>query len=154
MQTAQTFFASLIEQLELYVRQSAWLQTVPDKAKSPRIKTTPAVMPPLEAGAYLVNILFEAGPVRPIGMGGLVSIDEIDLVAWQQNRDLRLTAWETKIIRRLSHIYASAAIDARDPKSRAPYITTPTTMSDAQRQRISRAMSDWADKLNGKSDSQ
>lgn len=152
MQIAQTFFANLIEQLELYVKQLAWLQATPDKAKQPRMKTTAAVMPPIEAGAYLVNILFEAGPAKPTGMGGLVSIDEIDLVAWQQNRDLRLTAWETKTIRQLSHIYASTAVEARDPKAGAPYIPTPTTMSDAQRQRISRAMSDWADKLNGKRD--
>lgn len=144
-----TFFANLSNQLELYVSQSAWLYTVPDKAKQPRIKSTIANMPPLDGGAYLVNILFDIGPATPKGMGGLVSITELEISAWQQNRGLRLSCWEAKTIKRLSQIYAGAANEARDPKATAPYIPARTQITREQHERISAAMSAWADKING-----
>lgn len=107
-------------------------------------------MPSLDAGAYLINILFEVGPAKPLSMGGLVSVDEADIVAWQINRDLRLSAWEAKTIRRLSQVYCNECSEARSPTAPAPYVASPSTITATQRERISRAMSDWADKVNGK----
>lgn len=146
--TAPTSFARLTEQLEIYVRQAAWLNTVPEKAKLPRYKTSAAVMPPLKGGAYLAEILFDIGPAVPAGMGGLVAIRDVDLAAWQANRDLRLSAWECRTIRRLSQAYASEAASASDPKAIAPYVAPKELVPQEQREKISKAMNDWADKLN------
>lgn len=147
-QTALISFALLTEQLDVYVRQAAWLNTVPEKAKLPRYKTSAAVMPPLRAGAYLAEILFDIGPAVPAGMGGLVAIQDVDLAAWQSNRDLRLSAWECRTIRKLSQAYASEASSASDPKAIAPYVAPKELMPQEQRDKISKAMGDWADKLN------
>lgn len=146
--TAPTSFELLTEQLELYVRQAAWLNTVPEKAKQPRYKTSATPMPPLKGGAYLASILFEIGPALPSGMGGLVSISELDIAAWQSNRDLRLTAWEARTIKRLSQAYASEAASASDPKALAPYVPPKELIPREQRERIAKAMGDWADKFN------
>lgn len=107
-------------------------------------------MPPLSCGAYLINIVFEIGPAKPTGMGGMVAIDEIDIASWQSNRDLRLSAWEARMLRHLSQVYASSFIEYRDPKASAPYLPEPSQISQAHRERISKAMADWADKVNGK----
>lgn len=146
--TAPTSFDLLTEQLELYVRQAAWLNTVPEKAKQPRYKTSVSPMPPLKGGAYLVGILFEIGPALPAGMGGLVSISELDIAAWQSNRDLRLTAWEARTIKKLSQAYASESASASDPKALAPYVPSKELIPREQRERIAKAMGDWADKFN------
>jgi hypothetical protein len=147
-QIAPTSFVLLTEQLEVYVRQAAWLNTVPEKAKLPRFKTSAAVMPPLKGGGYLAEILFDIGPAVPAGMGGLVAIRDVDLAAWQANRDLRLSAWECRTIRRLSQAYASEASSASDPNAIAPYVAPKELIPREQREKISKAMDDWADKLN------
>lgn len=149
-QTAPTFFERLTDQLELYVRQAAWLNTVPEKASKPRYKTSSAPMPPLEGGAYIAQILFDVGPARSGGMGGLIPIEEVDLAAWQSNRDLRLSGWEAKTIRRLSAAYAAETSVASKPNALAPYTPSKELMSVDQREKIAKAMGDWADKLNAK----
>ena len=85
-ETAQTFFERTVEQLSVFVKQAAWLNTVPAKAKRPRRETKSDAMPHVEAGAHLLEVLFEVGPAKSSGMGGQVGIDEIDLVAWQRGQ--------------------------------------------------------------------
>lgn len=146
---APTFFAEVYDDLALYTRQTAWLYTVPEKAKEARYKTRSVVMPFVRGGEYLLEYLFEIGPTKPAGMGGLVGLDEIDLVAWQSNHGVRLSSWEIKTIRRLSQEYASCAMESREPKMQPPYLPSRDGISEDQRKRISDAMSSWADKLNG-----
>lgn len=148
--TAPTSFAGLTEQLTLYVRQTAWLYTVPEKAKEPRHKRHASVLPPIEAGHHLLEVLFEVGPTIVVGMGGLAAIPEAELLAWQLNHDEVLTPWEVSTIRALSAAYAGEAMAARDPKQPPPYrAPAPAVMPSEERQRIADAMTRWADNLNG-----
>lgn len=130
------------------MKQSAWLNTVPEKAKRPRRETRPnAPMPPLGAEAYLIEILFEIGPTKPAGMGGQIGIDETDLVAWQQNQRANLKPWECRTIRLLSREYAGMLFEASKPDCPQPFVAK-LKLSDEQRAKISEAMGSWADKLN------
>lgn len=146
-QTAQTSFAQTIEQLTLFVKQAAWLNTIPSKAKRPRRETKSDAMPPLLGGAYLVEILFEVGPAKPIGMGGSVAIDEVDLAAWMANQCVTLTPWEAKAVRQLSREYAAMLAEAAEPNTPPPWLD-PAIMTAERREKISKAMSDWANRIN------
>lgn len=145
--TAPTFFAETIEQLKLYVRQTAWLNTVPEKAKKPRRDTVGGSLPQISAGAHLLNILFDLGPVKPMAMSSPVAIDEMDLWAWQFNRHVRLRPFETETIRELSRVYAAQLIEAQDKSCPPPYFPA-NAIDDERRKKISDAMSGFADKLN------
>lgn len=138
----------------MYVKQLAWLQTTPEKAKQPRSKTNVMTLPPISGGAHLVETLFEIGPTQIVGMGNMAPISELEIFAWQYNRGLTLDGWETGIVKRLSAEYASEAHRARKADCPAPYTPTRTSFTQAHRERISKAMADWADKLNGKRASQ
>lgn len=106
-------------------------------------------MPPLLGCAYLVEILFEVGPAKPLGMGGNVAIDEVDLAAWMSNQCVKLKPWEAKTIRRLSQEYAAMLAEAAEPTTPAPW-SDPTFMTQERRDKISKAMSDWANRINTK----
>ena len=145
--TAQTFFAEIERELSVFVKQSAWLNTVPTKQKQPRRVTRGDTLPPLTHGAYLVEILFEIGPVKSGGMGGAVSLDEQDIYAWQVNQGIELTGWEARTIRTLSREYAFMLSEASEPTCPPPYV--PQEFIDAEKRRkIADAMTGWADKLN------
>lgn len=144
---APTFFAETLEQLRLYVRQTAWLNTIPEKATKPRRDTVGGSLPPISAGAHLLEILFDVGPAKPMAMAAPVAIDEMDLVAWQYNRDIRLTPFETSAIRELSRAYASQLSEASAKGCPAPYFPA-NGLDEARRQKISDAMSGFADKVN------
>lgn len=103
-------------------------------------------MPPLEAGEYLIELLFEIGPVKHTGMGA-VGIDEADIMAWQLNQDLRLQPWEARTLRVLSREYASMLVDASSPSCPPPFVPK-ADLSVEQRENIADAMSSWADKFN------
>lgn len=104
-------------------------------------------LPPIEAGGYLIELLFEIGPAQPMPMGSPVAISELEIAAWQANRGIRLTAWEAAVIRRLSHDYANALAKASQA-SCPPFYMSPERLSAERRDKIGKAMSDWADKLN------
>jgi hypothetical protein len=145
--TALTFFAETIEQLKLYVKQFAWLNTIPEKQKRPRRETSSADLPPLHAGAHLVSILFDIGPAKPMPMSSPVAIDEQDILAWQINRDLRLSPFEAATVRELSREYASALIDAASP-SCPPFYFSPEAITEERRRKVSEGMREFAAKLN------
>jgi len=145
--TALTFFAQTIEQLTVFVKHAAWLNTIPSKAKRPRRETKSDAMPHVEAGTHLLEILFEVGPAKPSGMGGQVGIDEIDLVAWQYNQGVNLTPWEAKTIRNLSKDYAYMLGQASDAHFPPPWVD-PNIMTEDRRTKIAEAMSSWADSFN------
>jgi hypothetical protein len=104
-------------------------------------------MPELAAGRHLLEVLFEVGPTQVIGMGGHMGISEAELLAWQTNQGIELTAWECRTVRTLSREYASMLGQASDPKCPAPYIPK-ALPSIAGREKIADAMDAWADKLN------
>jgi hypothetical protein len=104
-------------------------------------------MPHVEAGAHLLEILFEVGPAKPAGMGGQVGIDEVDLVAWQHNQCVTLTPWEAKAIRTLSKEYAYMLGQASDATCPSPWVD-PSVMTVDRRNKIAEAMSSWADNFN------
>jgi hypothetical protein len=131
----------------LYVRQAAWLNTIPDKASKPRRETRGGSLPLIEAGAHILEALFEIGPCKPAGMGGSVAIDDLDMLAWQANQQLSLTPWEARAVRTLSHEYAAMLSRAGNAKCPPPY-SPADLLDDVRRRKISEAMSSWADKLN------
>lgn len=106
-------------------------------------------MPPLGAGAYLIEILFEIGPAKPSGFGGSSAIDEVDLASWMANQNVKLTPWEAKAIRQLSREYAAMLADAVEPNTPPPWVN-PNLITQEHRQKIANAMSDWADAINSK----
>lgn len=131
----------------MYVRQAAWLNTIPDKANKPRRETRGGSLPPIDAGLHILEALFEIGPCKPAGMGGSVAIDDLDILAWQANQQLSLTPWEARTVRVLSHEYAAMLSRAGDAKCPPPYLPA-DLLDNARRRKISEAMSSWADKLN------
>jgi hypothetical protein len=145
---AQTSFAETIEALSVYVKQIAWLNTVPEKEKRPRRDTVGGDLPPITAGGYLIELLFEIGPAQPMAMSSPVAISELEIAAWKANRGISLSAWEAGTIRRLSHEYASALTKASQA-SCPPFYMSPERMSEDRRAKIGNAMASWADKLNG-----
>lgn len=122
---------------------------MPDGRKQPRRATAGDSLPPVDAGQYLIPILFEVGPAVPVGMGGMSGISELDIMAWQANRGIRLRAWEVEMIRRLSYAYAGQLHEAREPNCAPPW-RDPSVISDEHRKKISNAMSDWAKRINAK----
>lgn len=106
-------------------------------------------MPPLGAGAYLVEILFEVGPSLPTGMGGHRPIGELDLAAWMFNQGVRLSPWESRAIRQISREYAAMLSEAVEPNTPPPWVD-PNIMSEERRDKIAKAMSDWANRINAK----
>ena len=80
-------------------------------------------------------------------MSSPVAIDEIDLLAYQFNRDIALSPWEAGIIRELSREYAAMLAEASASNCPAPYFSS-EAMDDERRKKIAQGMSDFANKLN------
>jgi len=145
--TERTFFAEVEASLTLFAKHTAWLNTVPEKQKLSRRVTRGGSPPPLSHAAYLIDILFEIGPVKVAGMGGTVSIDEQDVYAWQCNQGIALSAWESRTIRTLSREYSHMLSVASDPSCPPPYVPD-EYINTEKRKKIADAMTNWADKLN------
>ena len=76
--------------------------------------------PPIDAGAHLIDYLFEIGPGQAGSMGeGPLSHSE--LRAWQENMGIELQPWESQLIRRLSSEYLSQLHKAADPDCKPPF---------------------------------
>jgi ribosome recycling factor len=106
-------------------------------------------MPPLGGGAYLIEILFEVGPSKPTGMGGSAPIDDVDLAAWMANQNVRLKPWEAQTIRKISREYAAMLSEAVEPNTPPPWVD-PDLLNQERREKIAKAMSNWADNINAK----
>ncbi len=62
-------------------------------------------MPSVESSAgYLLDYLFDIGPVITEGMGPSI-ITHLELRAWQDNLGIELQPWEVRFLRRLSSDY-------------------------------------------------
>lgn len=136
------FYAGLADGLTPYVRMCAWLEAVPDPPpgdkklaalKVPRRSRRQAlrdnkeipVLPPAEEGFYLVEYLFEAGPVESTGMGAVV-LSWRELRAWQKTMGITLAPFEGNILRRLSQEYLAESQRATDPDCPPPWSPTLT----------------------------
>lgn len=111
------------------MRHSAYLNAVPDAPKSvqstaPRLSRLEARrkewvdagkgkaddfrsdMPPLDGAAYLIEYLWEVGPVMPGAMSAAPVTHE-ELRAWAELTGIELRPWEARFVRRLSRDYAA-----------------------------------------------
>lgn len=65
--------------------------------------------PHVPAGQYLLDILFQVGPVRGEG-----PVYEEHLQAWERRRDIELAPWEADMVLELSRAYLSEMHAARE----------------------------------------
>lgn len=139
----------LAGEVELYVRQLAWLHTAPDPgegekagSRPPRIREWQRLgkkppLPPCRA-KHLVDYLFEVGPDMATGMGSTV-LGWQEISAWQASACVPLTAWEAKLLRRLSAAYVRERYDARDPSWPMP-MAKPKRMNADNRKEVERRL--------------
>lgn len=73
-------------------------------------------MPPLEFGQYLVDYLFEFGPVKKDG-----PIEGPDLVAWQQLLGIEWQPWQSRLLVRLSRAYLAETYAATKRDAKPPW---------------------------------
>ena len=123
------FYEQLLEELTVYTRQIAWLHTAPNPKQAATHEPTDPPMTRLQTlraqdaqpdipaagpGAYLVDHLFDAGPLVSTGQGS-AALSWRDMAAWQSGTGIELQPWEARIVRALSHVYLSSAIAAKSP---------------------------------------
>ena len=126
------FYEGLGEELSLYVRQVAWLLAIPRVKDSRGIETKlPAriapykaqragpPLPPLTA-QHVYDWLMQVGPVEVSGMGQ-VPISWATIHAWAALTFNRLSAWEARMLRRLSSEYLAEVQAAEDHTRPAPW---------------------------------
>jgi len=161
------FFATVGDELSLYVRHAAWLHTAP-KPKTPAKRGMSAAqdeprsraqriteagghpeMPPTGPESHLLGILFDVGPVMPGGMAA-VPITDADLIAWQHNSGIRLSPWQARTLRRLSRDYAAEQRRAEDPDAPPPYSTAPAYDRDVVGKQVANAFKALALAQKGK----
>lgn len=74
-------------------------------------------MPEVEAGMYLIDVLFKVGPIR-----GEMPLVEADLEPWERRRGVNLSPWQADLVLDMSKAYRREMEDAKDPSSLAPWI--------------------------------
>lgn len=134
--------AGIAEDLTLYARQAAWLNSAlvqkakpgekpdddewrdPETRRSQMLRDGQAPeMPELPtAGAHLVTYLFQAGPVVP-GASGACAVSWQELGEWSRLTATPLTPWEAITLQGMSSAYAAELHRASNPKAPAPYTT-------------------------------
>ena len=91
-------------------------------------------MPEVVGGDWLIDHLWDAGPVIMNGMGsGPLTHNEI--LCWQMNTGIRLGAWEARTLRRLSQEYLDQCQESRSPSCPSPIAAR--VMTEDARQRVS-----------------
>lgn len=126
----------------MHVRQLAWYGATPGKAKQSRAETakaegTPLNYPPPGDAAYLLDYLFEVGPVGWAGMGE-VPVSHLELQAWQANTGTQLQAWEARALRRLSQAYVNQVVCSREANCPAPW--APEVPDETRRDSVDRKL--------------
>jgi hypothetical protein len=129
------FLEALYDDLSLYVRQSAWLNTAPERAKNdkseaPQLSRIEQLrkdlqdddyqpeMPPVDA-EYLIAYLFEVGPTMAAG-GYPGPLTHEELRAWMDLTGIDLEPWEVRFLRRLSGDYLAESHRAEKRDCPAP----------------------------------
>lgn len=99
-------------------------------------------LPPIEAGAYIVDLLMEIGPAHE-GMAGPVPITYRDLAAYEGVTGVPLDGFEARILRVLSIAWCAGINESRAHNAPPPYIAAPTEASRARvAQRLKAAFGD------------
>ncbi len=131
------FSRGVLEELSLYVRQTAWLNTAPERPENDKSKEPPLTrmecmrrdhgdedwhpeMPPIEVGGYLIGYLFEVGPTMAGGMGA-APISHQEIESWQHLSGIALRPWESRFLRRLSNDYIVESHRAAKRGTLAPW---------------------------------
>ncbi|MCA3254929.1 MAG: hypothetical protein INF91_04840 [Alphaproteobacteria bacterium] len=70
----------------------------------------------------MVDMLMEAGPVQPGGMGAM-PLSWGELQAWQQQTGRRLPPWQTRMIRELSAVFLAESQRAEKVDCPAPWVS-------------------------------
>ena len=145
------FYEQLLEELTVYTRQIALLHTAPNpkqaatnepidqpmtRLQTLRDQNTQPDLPPVGLGAYLLEHLFDAGPLISTGQGS-AALNWRDLAAWQVGTGIELQPWEARIVRALSHVYLGSATAAKHPDCPAPYAEAP---APDQRTRVANSL--------------
>lgn len=100
-------------------------------------------MPPItEYDRDLIELLFDIGPVVPLGMGGHTTISEADIGWYRLNRRAKLTAYECKTLKDLSAIYAQALNEASEKHAPAPWRPV-----EIDRKAVADGMKAWAEQM-------
>ena len=119
--------------MALYVRQSAWLDAIPQREgkkdlPANTVSRRDAIlgkggsidMPELECGDYLIKHLFDVGPTLDGGMSsGRITYSEIE--AWERKTGIELLPWEAALLRRLSAEYMAESSAAAKHDRPAPF---------------------------------
>jgi hypothetical protein len=152
------FLEALYDELSLYVRQSAWLNTAPERAKNdksdaPRLSRLESMrdsrgedyqpdMPPVDA-EYLIGYLWEVGPTMASGgYPGPVTHEEIR--AWMDLTGIELQPWEVRFLRRLSGDYMGESQRAEKADCPAPVHTGATVDLEAVAKNMQRTLKEMA----------
>lgn len=96
-------------------------------------------LPAIDGYGYLVECLFEVGPVVSNGMG-LESVRWQEIAAWAALCQCQLTPWEATTIKSMSAAYAHEAGEANNPAAPPPWIELP---SEEQRTQIAKNVRGW-----------
>jgi len=76
-------------------------------------------LPPLRRGAYLVDYLWDAGPLE-----GEHQLSHTEMQNYQRNTGVSLHPWEVRVVRRLSAEYLNEMRAAEDKLRDAPWWKT------------------------------
>jgi len=131
----------------LWAQHHAWL-TAPRERQAPKgggeappatsrateweIDLASAAMPPLVGGDWLLNWLFEAGPLASDGMGAR-GLSWPELAAWEACTRPLATPWELAVVHRLSASYANAWHAATKPDCKAYWLNEELAQANAAR---------------------
>ena len=80
----------------------------------------PAPNVEIEAGDYLLVMLYEAGPVKALPMGGVDAITWIDLYPYVNLTTDGIEQWEARLIIDMSKAFATGLNEGKSPFSIAP----------------------------------
>ncbi|WCT75038.1 hypothetical protein PQ455_07435 [Sphingomonas naphthae] len=143
------FLDEAARELILHVRQVAWLTALPrhklstgeeirQPARAEAYKTggTEPPLPPKGDVAHVFDWFMELGQIEVTGMGrAALSWREID--AWASRTFTPMTAWEARLLRRLSVAFLAESGAAESPYHPAPWverITSQAARDAAERQ--------------------
>lgn len=131
--------------MSLYVRQHAWLNAVPERAKNDKSETPrltrlekmrqdrrdpdfEPVMPEVQAG-HLLLYLFEIGPVMTVG-GYPAPVSHQEIESWQRLTGIELQPWEVRYFHRLSSVYMGEMTRAEKLNAKEPSLEVGMTTFD------------------------
>lgn len=77
-------------------------------------------LPDIEAGAYLIDALMEAGPTLAHPMGGEMPLDWPTVAAYGQVMQTVSDPWEYKALIDMSRAYLAARIAGKSPLAMPP----------------------------------